>query len=252
MAFKMLSKFGLAAAMFGALAACSSGGEDKYVARDVEVLYNLAADALDRGLYTKAAVFFDEVERQHPYSAWARRSQLQAAYANYMSNKYDDAILAAERFLQLHPGNKDADYAYYLIAISHYEQIVGVGRDQANTQNALNALTEVLRRFPESEYAQDAKLKLDLTNDHLAGKDMSVGRFYLRQNAYLAATKRFRNVVENYETTSHAPEAMHRLVEAYLAMGVEAEARRVAAVLGHNYPGSRWYTYSFELLNGSR
>lgn len=246
----MFSKPILACVMLGTLAACSSGGgEDKYIARDVEVLYNLAADSLERGLYSRAAVMFDEVERQHPYSAWARRSQLQAAYANYMSNKYDDAILAAERFLQLHPGNKDADYAYYLIAISHYEQIVGVERDQAKTQNALNALTEVLRRFPSSEYAQDAKLKLDLTNDHLAGKDMSVGRFYLRQNAYLAATKRFRNVVENYQTTSHVPEAMHRLVETYLAMGVEAEARRVAAVLGHNYPGSRWYKYSFDLLN---
>lgn len=241
-------KTAIALTFAGALAACSSGDEDKYVARDVEVLYNLAGDALDNRAWTKAAILFDEVERQHPYSSWARRSQLQAAYAHYMSNKYDDAILAAERFLQLHPGNRDADYAYYLIAISHYEQIVSVERDQVETQAALTSLNEVIRRFPESEYAQDARLKLDLTHDHLAGKEMYVGRFYLRENSYLAAAKRFRNVIETYQTTSHVPEAMHRLVEVYLAMGVEAEARRVASVLGHNYPGSKWYEYSYNLL----
>ena len=233
------------------LTACSGSDEDTYIARDVEVLYNLAADQLEKRSYKNAAFLFDEVERQHPYSGWARRSQLQAAYAHYMSNNYDDAIQAVDRFLQLHPGNSDAPYAYYLIAISHYEQIVDVGRDQDSTIKAQNALVEVIRRFPGSEYAQDARLKLDLTNNHLAGKEMEVGRYYLKRNEYLAAIGRFRAVVESYETTDHVPEAMHRMVESYLAMGVEQEARRVASVLGHNFPGSKWYKYSYNLLEGS-
>lgn len=232
-------------------AACSSNSdEDTYVARDVEVLYNLGADALERHAWGKAAVFFDEVERQHPYSQWARRAQLQAAYAHYMRSSYDDAILAAERFLQLHPGHADAAYAYYLIGICHYEQIVDVGRDQDATIKAQNALIEVIRRYPDSEYARDAKLKLALTNDHLAGKEMEVGRFYLHRQEYIAAISRFSTVIEKYETTSHAPEAMHRLVEAYYALGVMDEARRVAHVLGANYPGSKWYEYSYKLLEG--
>lgn len=233
------------------VAACSSkDSEDRYVARDVEVLYNLGQDNLKKKNYRFAAAAFDEVERQHPYSVWARRAQLMAAYSHYMTNNYDDAVLAAERFLQLHPGNRSAAYAYYLIALCHYEQISGVGRDQAQTLKARNSLIEVVRRFPDSEYSRDAKLKLDLTLDHLAGKDMEVGRFYMKRQEYLAATLRFRNVIENYQTTSHTPEALHRLVEAYLALGIYDEAKMAAAVLGHNYPGSRWYRYSYALLNG--
>ena len=148
----------------------------------------------------------------------------------------------------MHPGNKDAPYAYYLIAISYYEQISDVGRDQRATEQAYQALTEVVRRFPASAYARDAQLKLDLTRDHLAGKDMEVGRFYLNQRQYLGAIGRFRTVIERYQTTSHVPEALHRLVEAYLAMGVVTEAQATAAVLGHNYPGSKWYRYSYGLL----
>ncbi|SDE48227.1 MULTISPECIES: outer membrane protein assembly factor BamD [Kordiimonas] len=233
------------------VAACSSKDEeDVYVARDVEVLYNLGQDNLKKKRYQLAAYAFDEVERQHPYSVWARRAQLMAAYSHYMTNNYDDATLAAERFLQLHPGNRSAPYAYYLIALSHYEQISDVGRDQAQTLRAQSSLTEVIRRFPNTEYARDARLKLDLTLDHLAGKDMKVGRFYMKRQEYLAATMRFRNVVENYQTTSHTPEALHRLVESYLALGVYDEAKMAAAVLGHNYPSSKWYRYSYALLSG--
>ncbi|RMB11763.1 outer membrane protein assembly factor BamD [Eilatimonas milleporae] len=242
-------RFGLLVVLGLGVAACGGGdNEDRYVARDVEVLYNLAQDNLERRRYRIAAAAFDEVERQHPYSVWARRAQLMAAYANYMSNNYDDAVLAAERFLQLHPGNASASYAYYLIAICHYEQIVDVGRDQDKTNLARDGLIEVIRRFPESEYARDAALKLDLTNDHLAGKDMEVGRFYLRRQEYLAAINRFRSVVDNYQTTSHTPEALHRLVESYLSMGMYSEAQMTAAVLGHNFSGSKWYRYSYELL----
>lgn len=238
----------LGAACFG-LAACSSGdSEDTYIARDVELIYNVAQDNLERGRYRFAAAAFDEVERQHPYSVWARRAQLMAAYSAYMSNEYDDAVLSAERFLQLHPGNASAPYAYYLIALCHYELISDVGRDQNKTEQAEAALIEVIRRFPESEYAQDAQLKLALTQDHLAGKDMEVGRFYLKRKEYLSATIRFHRVIERFQTTSHAPEALHRLVESYLAMGVYDEAKRAAEVLGANYGDTKWYRYSYSLL----
>ncbi len=247
-----LKKSLLCAAVFG-LAACSSNdSEDTYIARDVEVIYNLAQDNLERKRYRFAAAAFDEVERQHPYSVWARRAQLMAAYSAYMSNQYDDAVLAAQRFLQLHPGNSSAPYAYYLIALCHYEQISGIGRDQAKTEEAEAALIEVIRRFPETEYAQDAQLKLSLTQDHLAGKDMEVGRFYQNRQEYLAATMRFRRVIDRYQTTSHAPEALHRMVESYLALGMVDEARRTASVLGENFGDTKWYRYSYSLLVDGR
>lgn len=230
------------------LAACSSDDEDTYIARDVEVLYNLAADRMESNQHQLAAALFDEVERQHPFSSWARRAQLMAAYAYYEANEYEDAILSAERFLTLHPGNRDAPYAYYIIALSHYEQITDVGRDQRATEQAMRALQEVVQRFPDSQYAKDAQLKIHLTQDHLAGKEMEVGRFYLKHNQYIAAVGRFKNVIENYQTTSHVPEALHRMVETYLIMGVTQEAQAVAAVLGHNFPDSKWYRYSYNLL----
>ena len=202
------------------------------------------------GNYTSAAKEFDEVERQHPYSVWAPRAQLMAAYAHYQNNKYDDAINALDRFIQLHPGNRDVAYAYYLKGISYYEQISDVGRDQAMTQLALNALDEVVRRYPTTEYARDAKLKIDLARDHLAGKEMEIGRFYLNQGEYLAAINRFRRVIIDYQTTTHVPEALYRLVESYLALGVDSEAQATAAVLGYNYPGSQWYAESYAMLTG--
>ncbi len=223
-------------------------GEEPYVERPVEELYNEAMDSLLDEDFEAAVAGFAEVERQHPYSVWATRAQIMSAFVYYQSNRYDDAIAAAGRFIELHPGNRDAAYGYYLIAMSHYEQITDVNRDQRTTALALQALEEVVRRFPGSTYARDARLKIDLARDHLAGKEMTVGRYYLRRGNAVAAIGRFRKVVELYQTTSHAAEALHRLTEAYLALGVSGEAQTAAAVLGHNYPGSRWYEHSYALL----
>ena len=178
------------------------------------------------------------------------KAQLMGAFARYRGNKYDDAIGALDRFIQLHPGNRDTVYAYYLKALSYYEQITDVGRDQETTARARAALDELVRRFPDSRYSRDAKLKLDLTLDHLAGKEMEIGRYYLTRKQYLAGINRFRRVVDLYQTTTHVPEALHRLTECYLALGLEEEARKTASVLGHNYPGSEWYTDSYAILTG--
>lgn len=237
-------------AVLALIAAACAAEEAAYVERPVEQLYNEAMDSLLDGNYGTAALSFDEVERQHPYSIWATRAQLMTSFAYYQANRYDDAILAAERFVQLHPGFDTVDYAYYLIAISYYEQIVDVGRDQRVTELALKSLEDVVLRFPESDYARDARLKIDLARDHLAGKEMSIGRYYLRQRQYLAAINRFRAVIETYQTTTHVPEALHRLTESYLALGVTTEAQTAAAVLGYNFPGSEWYIDSYELLEG--
>ncbi|MCC6918375.1 MAG: outer membrane protein assembly factor BamD [Alphaproteobacteria bacterium] len=217
----------------------------------VELIYNKAMDELQSGDYRAAAPYFEEVERQYPYSVWARRAILMSAYSYYEINKYSDAINACDRFLALYSGNKDAAYAFYLKAISYYEQIVDVGRDQATTQQALVALNDVVTRFPGTRYARDARLKLDLALDHLAGKEMAIGRYYLRKQQYVAAINRFRTVVTNFQTTSQVPEALHRLVEAYVAIGVRSEAQQAAAVLGYNYPGSRWYQESYALMTGT-
>lgn len=238
------------------LAACGGGpsAEKQYVEQPVEQLYNDAADLLDKGRWTEAATAFDEVERQHPFSSWARRSLLMGAYARYRLNEYDAAIEAAQRFVSLHPGSDSAAYAYYLIALSHFEQILDVGRDQNTTYLALQALAEVIRRFPESEYARDAQYKAEMASDQLAGKEMSVGRYYLDKEQHLAAINRFRRVIEtpNFQTTSHAPEALHRLVEAYLSVGLVDEALKAAAVLGYNYPGSEWYERSYRLMTSDK
>jgi outer membrane protein assembly factor BamD len=237
-----------AVALIGvALAACGEK-EEVYVEKPVEELYNAAVNAMASGNYVRAAKQFDEVERQHPYSVWATRAQLQGAYAHYQNNKYDEAIVALDRFIQLNPSNRDVGYAYYLKALCYYEQITDVARDARMTEDALQSLQEVVRRFPESTYARDARVKIDLTYDHLAGKEMEVGRFYQRRNQTLAAINRFRTVVDKFQTTSHVPEALHRLVESYMSLGLVDEARRTTAVLGHNYPGSEWYRDSFALV----
>ncbi len=213
-----------------------------------ETLYANALTFLDKGQWLPCAAAFDEVERQHPYSVWARRAILMSAFCSYQGNKYSEAIMAADRFITLHPGNKDAPYAYYLKAVSLYEQIVDVGRDQRRTEQSMAALRELIKRFPQTDYARDARLKLDLTKDHLAGKEMSIGRYYLKRGETVAAIARFRTVVEQYQTTSHVPEALHRLVESYLSLGVIREAQTSAAVLGHNYPGSDWYEDTYALI----
>lgn len=242
-------RFAALAVVVATLAACSSNSEpEAYVEKPVEPLYNEAADALADERYNKAADLFLEVERQHPYSIWATKAQLMAAFAYYQAEKYPDAIDTAQRFIQLHPGNKDAAYAYYLVAVCYYSQIVDVGRDQKNTELALAALSEVVRRFPDTDYARDARLKLDLTRDHLAGKEMEVGRYYQKRKQYLAAVNRYRIVIEKYQTTTHVPEALDRLVETYLALGLSREAQAAGAVLGYNYPGSSWYQDSYALL----
>ena len=243
------------AAVIGAsltLTACAGRGggpkDTAYVARDVETLYASAKDRLDRGQPTLAAALFDEVERQHPYSPWARRAQLMSAFSYYVARDYNKSVESAQRFLSIHPGNKDAPYAYYLIALSYYEQINDVERDQKITLQAKQALQEVSRRFPGTEYASDARLKLDLVEDHLAGKEMEIGRYYERSGKWIAAQIKFQNVVENYQTTSHAPEALFRLVETSLSLGIPAEAKKYAAVLGANYPGSEWYDKAYGLM----
>ncbi len=219
-----------------------------YVARDVDSLYTAAKDRLDRGQFKLAAALFDETERQHPYSVWARRAQLMSSFSYYLARDYTESINSAQRFLSIHPGNKDAAYAYYLIALDYYEQVTDVTRDQKITQQALDSMGELIRRYPGTRYAADARLKIDLINDHLAGKEMEIGRFYERRAQWLAAVIRFRTVVDKYDTTTHTPEALMRLTEAYLALGVPDEAKKAAAVLGTNYPGSKWYERAYELM----
>jgi outer membrane protein assembly factor BamD len=250
-----VSAVAAAAVVIGALglAGCASDepASAPYVERPVEQIYSDAWKGIRNHSWKEAAAQFDEVERQHPYSEWARRAILMSAYCYYQGNQYDKAIETANRFIQLHPGNKDVPYAYYLKAVSLYEQITDVGRDQTNTQSALAALQDLVQRYPGTNYARDARLKIDLTRDHLAGKEMSIGRYYLRGGDELAAINRFRKVVEQYQTTTHTPEALERLTEAYLSLGVVKEAQTAAAVLGYNYPGSPWYEDAYGLLTGA-
>jgi outer membrane protein assembly factor BamD len=221
-----------------------------YRERPIEQIYSDAWTAINRGNWDQAAAQFNEVDRQHPYSVWARRAMLMSAFCSYQANKYADAISTADQYISLHPGSHEVAYAFYLKAISLYEQIVDVGRDQSNTQGALVALQDVVQRFPDTEYARDAMLKIDLTNDHLAGKEMAVGRYYLDRGDYIGAINRFKIVVQQYQTTSQIAEALERLTEAYYSLGLDREAQTAAAVLGANYPGSVWYRDAFNILKG--
>ncbi len=242
----------LAAVAVLPLTACAHGSKSKadtaYVARDVSSLYTAANRTMKDGNYEQAAKLFDEVERQHPYSIWARRAQLMSAFNYYLAQKYTDAVNSAQRFITIHPGNAEAPYAQYLIGMSYYQQIDSVTRDQTTTQQASDAFGELIRRYPDTRYAADARIKIDLIKDHLAGKEMEIGRFYQRSGHWLAATYRFRSVVDQYQTTTHTPEALERLVECYLALGIPEEAQKSAAVLGRNYPESYWYRQSLKLL----
>ena len=251
---RRLAQCGLIAVSLG-VAGCDSmkelfkdTDEVKYVDRNVEKIYNDAMDYLESGWYETAAKEFDEVERQHPYSKWATKAQLMSGYAYYLNEQFDEAIIALDRFIELHPGNRDAPYAYYLKALSYYEQISDVGRDQKMTRLALSSLREVSKRHPNTDYARDARLNYDLTRDHLAGKDMAIGRYYQRRGDHLAAINRYRTVIEKYQTTTHVPEALHRLTECYLTLGITDEAQMSAAVLGYNFPGSAWYKDSYAML----
>jgi outer membrane protein assembly factor BamD len=231
------------------LAGCGSSKDDssastKQVA-PVEDLYNNGVDALNAQRYETATDQFNLVEQNYPYSSWAVNAQLMQGYTQYLRNKYTDAISTLDRFIQLHPTHRDIAYAYYLRALCYYEQIADIQRDQRGTEQAMNALQEVVNRFPDSSYARDARLKIDLCRDHLAGKEMEIGRWYESQHLYEAAIGRFQRVVDDYQTTNHVPEALLRLTEVYLKLGLKDEAKRTAAVLGYNYPGSGWYEESY-------
>ncbi len=216
----------------------------------VAELYNAGLSNLGSGNYITAGKKFAEVERRHPYSKWATKAILMQAFAAYQGNNYDDATNSCKRFIALHPGHKDTPYAYYLAALSEYEQIQNVQRDQSQTEKALNALEEVSQRFPDSKYSVDAQKKVLLARDRLAGKEMEVGRYYLKRGSYLAGINRFKKVVTDYQQTSHVPEALYRLAEGYLALGVQSEAQTATAVLGHNFPNSVWYRDAYQLVSG--
>jgi outer membrane protein assembly factor BamD len=241
-------------ALLLALAACG-GSKDDEAKTDpnaspppVEALYNNGLDALNAKRYSAAVGQFSQVEQNYPYSSWAVNAQLMSAFVYYQENKYTDALNQLDRFIQLHPVHRDIAYAYYLRALCYYEQIVDIQRDQHGTEQAMNALREVVTRFPDTPYARDAQLKIDLCVDHLAGKEMEIGRYYQGQHLYTAAIGRFQRVVDDFQTTNHVPEALARLVEVYLALGLKDQARRTAAVLGYNYPGSRWYQQTYNQL----
>ena len=213
-----------------------------------EQLYNNGIDALNQKRYSAAVRQFDAIEQNYPYSSWAVNAQLMHGYAEYLQNHYVESIAALDRYISLHPGNQNIAYAYYLRALCYYEQIADIQRDQKGTVLAMNALQDVVNRFPDSAYARDSRLKIDLCRDHLAGKEMEIGRWYERQKLYAAAMNRFQRVVDDYQTTNHVPEALHRLTEIYLILGLTDQARKTAAVLGHNYPGSPWYENSYNDL----
>jgi outer membrane protein assembly factor BamD len=237
------------------LPACSSlgdwfgGKEDKVLDDPADKLYNEGLFLLNQKRdYKAAAKRFEEVDRQHPYSEWARKALLMSAFAHYENRDYEDCISTAKRYVTLHPGSSDAAYAQYLIASSYYEQIPDVSRDQGRTEKAIQALEEVMRKFPNTEYAASAKKKIEVARDQLAGKEMDVARYYLNKKDFTGAINRFKVVVTKYQTTRHVEEALTRLTEAYMAMGIADEAQTAAAVLGHNFPDSRWYKDAYNLV----
>ena len=263
-----LQRFGVGLAIVcvaAMLSGCSSGlgsllGGDKEIApaaadlsqsddQAVASLYNAGLSQMNNGQYNSAVKKFADLERLHPYSKWATKAQLMQGFANYQNNLYVESINACQRFISLHPGHQDVPYAYYLVALSQYEQIRDVTRDQSQTQLALDSLDEVSRRFPDSKYAGDAKQKALLARDHLAGKEMEVGRYYMNRGSYLAGINRFKKVVTDYQTSSQTPEALYRLSEGYMALGIVAEAQTAAAVLGHNFPRSQWYKDAYQLVS---
>ena len=242
------------AMLAGSVAGCAwLKKEEDYVPEDpADKLYNEGLFLLNnRQEYKEAAKKFDEVDRQNPYSDWARKALLMSAYAYYQAKEYTDCINSAQRYVTLHPGSPDAAYAQYLIGSSYYDQILDVSRDQARADKAINSLEEVVRKYPESEYATAAKKKIDMARDQLAGKEMEVGRFYMNKRDFIGAINRFKVVVTQYQTTRHVEEALERLTEAYVALGILDEAQTAAAVLGHNFPDSSWYKDAYKLVKNA-
>jgi outer membrane protein assembly factor BamD len=235
------------------LSGCGSSDAEKEAAANlppppVEVLYNNGLDALNGRRFSSANDQFNLLEQNYPFSSWAVNAQIMQGYSQYLQNKYTDAIGTLDRFIQLHPTHRDIAYIYYLRALCYYEQIADIQRDQAGTEQAMAALQEVVTRFPNTAFANDARLKIDLCRDHMAGKEMEIGRYYQKQHLYEAAIGRFQRVVDEYQTTAHVPEALARLVEVYLALGLVDQAKKTTAVLGYNDPGSDWYEETYAKL----
>lgn len=240
----------LVGASLGGCASWFDTNKEETIYPDVpaEQRYNEGLTLMQKGEYKEAITRFEDVDRQHPYSEWARKALLMIAYNNYTLGEYDDCIAAARRYLALHPGSEDAAYAQYLVAASYFDQIPDISRDQQRTQRAMDALEEVVRKYPNTEYAVSAKKKLEVARDQLAGKEMMIGRYYLEQRNYAGAINRFKVVVTRYQTTRHVEEALYRLTEAYMSLGVVSEAQTSAAVLGYNFPDSTWYKDAFKLV----
>ncbi|MGR3452499.1 outer membrane protein assembly factor BamD [Pseudooceanicola sp.] len=247
---KLAAPLVLAAVLAGCGGVDKSANELPLESYTAEQIYDRGEFELNRRRYDSAAEFFGEVERLYPYSEWAKRALIMTAFTYHKGGMYAESRGAAQRFLDLYPADEDAAYAQYLLALSYYDQIDEVGRDQGLTYQALQALREVIERYPDTEYARSAILKFDLAFDHLAAKEMEVGRYYLKRQNYAAAINRFRAVVEDFQTTSHTPEALHRLVEAYLSLGLTDEAQTAGAILGYNYQSTPWYDDSYKLLTG--
>jgi outer membrane protein assembly factor BamD len=236
------------------LVGCSLFNKDEeYVPDDpADKLYNEGLFLLnDKQDYKEAAKKFDEVDRENPYSDWARKALLMSAYAYYQADEYTDCINSAERYVALHPGSPDAAYAQYLIGASYYDQILDITRDQARADKAIHALEEVVRKYPDSEYALSARKKIEMARDQLAGKEMEIGRYYMDKRDFIGAINRFKVVVTQYQTTRHVEEALMRLTEAYVSLGILDEAQTAAAVLGHNFPDSPWYKDTYNLVKSA-
>jgi outer membrane protein assembly factor BamD len=253
--FHRLRKTGARTVLIAALLSVAAGGcslfdKDKVLPdQPADKLYNEGLYLLNEKNDPKAAAKkFEDVDREQPYSDWARKSLVMSAYAYYQAGQYDDSIAAAQRYVALHPGSPDAAYAQYLIASSYYDQIPDVTRDQTRTEKALATLDEVVRKYPGTEYANAAKQKMEMARDQLAGKEMTIGRYYLNRKDFIGAINRFKVVVTKYQTTRHVEEALERLTEAYMALGIVAEAQTAAAVLGHNFPDSPWYKDAYRLV----
>ncbi|MEY1555987.1 outer membrane protein assembly factor BamD [Yoonia sp. R2331] len=243
----------VAVAALSLLVACggfdprAEGALDQYTAEEI---FTRGEVELENGQADDAAFYFGEIERLYPYSEWAQRALIMQAFAYHRDQDYPNSRGAAQRYLDFYPGTEDAAYAQYLLALSYYDQIDEIGRDQGLTFQALQALRVVIEQYPDTEYARASVLKFDLAFDHLAAKEMEIGRYYLKRKHYTAAVNRFRTVVEDFQTTSHTAEALHRLVESYLSLGLTDEAQTAGAILGENYPSTEWYQDSFALLTG--
>jgi outer membrane protein assembly factor BamD len=248
-----LARLGVVCLMAIQLAACANlfGGEKDTLPPDepADKLYNEGLYLLnEKNDFRSATKKFEEVERQHPYSEWARKALIMAAFSNYQAREYEEAIAAAKRYVTLYPGSPDAAYAQFIIGSAYFEQIPDVTRDQARTEKAIEALEEVVRKYPNTEYAVSAKRKIDIARDQLAGREMTVGRYYMQRKDFTGAINRFKIVVTQYQTTRHVEEALMRLTEAYMALGIVPEAQTAAAVLGHNFPDSSWYQDAYKLV----